>query len=68
MSMIMTSLLLLLHLCFATNNEAWDPHKLDVFQNAVSKADLLMAPCYVFLGQQPQTLEAKVNHLLGVIT
>ena len=40
--MIMKSLLLLFHLCFATNNEAWDPHELDVFQSAVSKADLLM--------------------------
>ena len=66
--MIMKSLLLLFRLCFATNNEAWDPNELDVFQNATSKADLFMAPCCVFLGQQPQTLEAKVNHLLGVIT
>ena len=67
MLMIITSLLLLFCLCFATNNEDWDPNELDVFQNAASKADLLMAPCCVFLGKQPQTLEAKANRLLGVI-
>ena len=66
--MIMKYLLLLFYLCFTTNNEAWDPNELDVFQNTASKADLLMASCCVFLGWQPQTLEAKVNHLLGVIT